>query len=148
MSLARPLSLPSSLDLSSERLETRLLQFSLDALASLAHGNTANTRALVEAGCVGLVLRLLEAHLGDFGMLRSGCIVLAILRESARGAEEIAGTGEKKKAAVAADGAGGQPRRRWVRCTARSSATTRSGAPWSAIGGRCRRRRSCQYTVQ
>ena len=75
------------------RGNTVLLPFAFDALASLIVGNQDNGRRLSEAGAVGLVLSLMEAHVGQGELVKSGCHALAILSDNRGEGGKIAAAG-------------------------------------------------------
>jgi len=73
-----------------------LLPFVFDALASLIVGNQDNGRRLSEAGAIVAILGLMEQHLSQGELVKSGCHALAILSDNRGEGSKIATAGGVK----------------------------------------------------
>ena len=70
-----------------------LLPFAFDALASLIVGNQDNGRKLSEAGAITAILSLMEEHVAQGELVKSGCHALAILSDNRGEGSKIAQAG-------------------------------------------------------
>ena len=70
-----------------------LTQYTLDAMASMSHGHAKNARMLLEAKAIPRVLKTIDKNAHSAEIVRSGCIVLVVLRECTGGSEMIVSGG-------------------------------------------------------
>ena len=58
-----------------------LIQYTLDAMASMSHGHAKNAGTLIEEDAATIVLSTIDSNASSAEIVRSGCIVLVVLRE-------------------------------------------------------------------